>query len=293
MNKLTKRLVFSGRFPNPRDLSNDTPVVIDGIELSVDILLEAYYLGYYPKPDTGKGCIEWWCPEPRTVLFPKEFKASRSLKKSIRNRGYEVSINLNFDGVIRHCAERSPVKHHILQTSSGESEARLLRLLRRYRQLGEIKFEPHGNGKVSVEFKSRQSCIDLLGPMPTWITPEIVHAYGYLQQLGYAHSVETTCHSRLVGGLYGVSLGGMFFGESMFSHETDASKVALYRLTEHLDATGFDLIDCQEPTQHLMSLGARQISRNEFLDLLERSIHRIMPESVWQRQYLLTRQSSN
>ncbi|MDD5298570.1 MAG: leucyl/phenylalanyl-tRNA--protein transferase [Rhodocyclaceae bacterium] len=98
----------------------------------------------------------------------------------------------------------------------------------------------------------------------TWISPAMMSAYGRLHELGYAHCVESWRDGSLVGGLYGVALGRVFFGESMFSRETDASKVALAHLVHHLEAAGFAMIDCQMATRHLASLGAREIPRTEF-----------------------------
>lgn len=102
----------------------------------------------------------------------------------------------------------------------------------------------------------------------TWITRKMRAAYRQLHDLGLAHSVEAWRGNDLVGGLYGVSLGRMFFGESMFSRVADASKVACARLAEQLDCWGFTLIDCQIPTQHLASLGAREMARCRFLELV-------------------------
>ena len=102
----------------------------------------------------------------------------------------------------------------------------------------------------------------------TWITRRMQRAYGDLHRAGYAHSVEAWRGDELAGGLYGVSLGGMFFGESMFSRATDASKVALAHLAWQLAAWKFTLIDCQMPTDHLRSLGAREMPRAEFLRLV-------------------------
>ena len=102
----------------------------------------------------------------------------------------------------------------------------------------------------------------------TWITRRMRSAYQQLHDLGLAHSVETWCGNDLVGGLYGVSLGRMFFGESMFSRLSDASKVALAHLARQLEAWEFTLIDCQLPTQHLASLGAREMPRRDFLELV-------------------------
>ena len=102
----------------------------------------------------------------------------------------------------------------------------------------------------------------------TWITRKMRTAYQQLHDLGLAHSVETWRDNDLVGGLYGVSLGRMFFGESMFSGASDASKVALAHLARQLHRWGFTLIDCQLPTAHLASLGAREIARRSFLELV-------------------------
>ena len=106
----------------------------------------------------------------------------------------------------------------------------------------------------------------------TWITPEMRSAYVELHRGGHAHSFETYLEGRLVGGLYGVRLGGVFFGESMFSRERDASKVALVRLTEHCLAEGIAVIDCQLASRHLQSLGSRSIPRTQFQALLRRYV---------------------
>ena len=104
----------------------------------------------------------------------------------------------------------------------------------------------------------------------TWISPEMVAAYRKLYLEGYAHSVEIWMGQRLVGGLYGVALGCVFFGESMFSIERDASKVALVHLTHLLQARSFRLIDCQVYSTHLASLGAEEIARSRFCNELDR-----------------------
>ena len=99
----------------------------------------------------------------------------------------------------------------------------------------------------------------------TWITDEMMEAYLRLHELGWAHSVETREDGRLVGGLYGLAIGRMFYGESMFSRRDNASKVAFAYLIRHLRAGGFGMIDCQMYTEHLASLGAREIPRGDFL----------------------------
>lgn len=103
------------------------------------------------------------------------------------------------------------------------------------------------------------------GQRGTWITPEMVSAYGRLHELGFAHSFEAWRGDELAGGLYGVSLGAAFFGESMFADRSDASKVAFVRAVEWLAGRGIRLLDCQVRTEHLVSLGAREIRRSEFL----------------------------
>ncbi len=103
------------------------------------------------------------------------------------------------------------------------------------------------------------------GQNGTWITAEMQAAYNKLHELGFAHSVETWVDGKLVGGLYGLGIGRMFYGESMFSHATDASKIALAHLARFLDMQGFGLIDCQMNTPHLASLGAREIPRQDFI----------------------------
>jgi leucyl/phenylalanyl-tRNA---protein transferase len=120
---------------------------------------------------------------------------------------------------------------------------------------------------------------DALG---TWITSAMMEAYCTLHRLGYAHSVETWSGDTLVGGLYGVSLGGCFFGESMFATVSDASKVALVYLGNFLHTHHFDLIDCQIPTEHLASMGALEVSRRTFILQLRKSLQKATIKGPWQ-----------
>ncbi len=106
----------------------------------------------------------------------------------------------------------------------------------------------------------------------TWIMDEMVEAYVRLHEMGYAHSVEARLEGKLVGGLYGVSLGRVFFGESMFHSRPDASKAAFVHLVRRLEGLGFRLIDCQQTTEHLSRFGAREITRAEFLSRLGRAV---------------------
>ncbi len=115
----------------------------------------------------------------------------------------------------------------------------------------------------------------------TWISDEMVDAYCKLHKSGYAHSVETWNEGKLVGGLYGLSLGRSFFGESMFAYESNASKVAFAELVNFLSNKNFDLIDCQVTTEHLMSFGAVEISKPEFLYLLDKSLEHYTLKGSW------------
>lgn len=115
----------------------------------------------------------------------------------------------------------------------------------------------------------------------TWIVPDMISAYCQLHASGYAHSVEAWQNDSLVGGLYGLSLGKCFFGESMFTHVANASKVAFVALVDHLKKFSFDLIDCQVTTEHLISFGAREIPRGVFLKQLKESLEKQTLKGKW------------
>ena len=125
------------------------------------------------------------------------------------------------------------------------------------------------------------------GQSGTWITAAMETAYRHLHREGYAHSVEVWQRERgLVGGLYGVSLGAMFFGESMFSVEPNMSKVALLRLVDHLTANDFQCVDCQVESQHLLRLGAECIPRAAFQDLLAEALNVPTRKGAWTRMFV-------
>jgi leucyl/phenylalanyl-tRNA--protein transferase len=197
-----------------------------GGDLSSPRLLEAYRRGIFPWFSRGQPIL-WWSPDPRTVLFPEELKVSRSLAKTLRNRGFETSLDRAFGEVMAYCADR--------------------------------RLRPEG----------------------TWISPQMIAAYRRLHETGHAHSVEVWLDGRLAGGLYGIALGRVFFGESMFSLQRDASKVALERLVRAGRARGLELIDCQVASDHLRTLGAREIPRREFVARLERAIPDLAPGPPW------------
>ncbi|TBW38362.1 leucyl/phenylalanyl-tRNA--protein transferase [Azotobacter chroococcum] len=201
--------------PLERALREPNGLLAVGGDLSAERLIQAYRHGCFPWYQAGQPIL-WWSPNPRTVLLPQELHVSRSLRKTLRQERFQVSLDRDFSTVIQACA--------------GPRD--------------------YADG--------------------TWITPEMQAAYRELHRRGIAHSVEVWQNDNLVGGLYGLAIGQLFFGESMFSHVDNASKVGFATLVRRLEQWGFVLIDCQMPTQHLQSLGARSISRSEFADYLKR-----------------------
>jgi leucyl/phenylalanyl-tRNA--protein transferase len=198
-----------------------------GGDLSQARLLDAYRHGIFPWFNPGEPIL-WWSPDPRMVLVPDDIRVTRSLAKRIRNAGFELRVDSAFAEVMHACAA-----------------PRL----------------PAGRVSGGVPLAGAAPPDDGVG---TWISPAMVAAYTRLFDAGYAHSVETWHNGALVGGLYGVAIGRMFYGESMFSRMPDASKVALVALARQLQQWGFGLIDCQMETAHLASLGARTMPRSVF-----------------------------
>ena len=218
------------RFPDVElALTEPDGLLAIGGDLSEERLVSAYQSGIFPWYSDGEPIL-WWSPNPRFVMFPEQLKVSRSLRKTIKKNPFRISINENFEGVIKACAET-----------------------KRKDQAG------------------------------TWITDEMLNAYRLLHQRGIAYSVEAWDEQTLVGGLYGISIGQVFFGESMFSHKTDASKVAFVTFVNHIAQAGIQLIDCQIYTDHLASLGACAVSRNEFILMLDKLCSRpsdLNPEAI-------------
>ena len=136
--------------------------------------------------------------------------------------------------------------------------------------------------RVDTAFREvMQACAAPRDGQSTWITPAMIAAYCELHRLGLAHSVETWVEGRLVGGLYGIGIGRMFYGESMFSHQADASKIAFVHLVRQLERWNFGMIDCQMKTAHLASLGAREIPRAEFSQRLTELVNFPGMNSPW------------
>lgn len=214
------------RFPDPETADPDGLLAMGG-NLEVDTLLSAYSQGIFPWYNENSPIL-WWSPDPRLVLFPENYKPSKSLLQTIKKNIFEIRFDENFRQVIHHCA-----------------------------------------------------CVKRKGQKGTWITSEMEDAYARLYEAGYAHSVESYYNKQLVGGLYGVSIGTAFFGESMFYLMRDASKVAFHNLMDRLQQWRFSLVDAQQSTRHLKSLGAEEISRKRFLDLLQKALKKKSRTGNW------------
>jgi len=158
------------------------------------------------------------------------------------------------------------------------SELRVSRRLRRTLRQG--LFELRLDSSFEEVIRSCAS-ITRRGSGGTWITPEMIDAYCNLHELGFAHSSEAWCEGKLVGAVYGLSLGSGFFGESMFFRRRDASKAALVALVWQMEAWGFELFDCQTPTEHLARFGAREWPRDRFLRVLRKSTERPTRRGRW------------
>lgn len=168
----------------------------------------------------------------------------------------------------------SPDPRFILELDEFKISRSLQKTLRR--KIFQVTFD-----RVFEEVIAACSVVPREGQRGTWITQEMRDAYLELHGLGYAHSVESWFGGKLVGGLYGVSLGKAFFGESMFHHKTDASKVALATLVDKLRTWGFHFIDSQMTTEHMMSLGAKEVPRRIFLKRLQSALRHSTRRGKW------------
>jgi leucyl/phenylalanyl-tRNA--protein transferase len=178
-----------------------------------ELLLQGYRLGVFPMAMEDDS-IQWFSPDPRAILPLEDFHVPHGLRRLVRKKIFETTMDNAFSKVIEACAKRND----------------------------------------------------------TWINLEIIESFTRLHEFGCAHSVEAWKEGRLAGGLYGVAVGGAFFGESMFHHVTDASKIALVALVEHLRARKFALLDTQWLTPHLQQFGGIEISRDHYLRLLRRAV---------------------
>ena len=188
--------------------------------ITPQILLRAYAAGIFPMAESAEDNALYWVePEERGVIPLDGLRISHSLKKAVRRKIFEVSVDRDFPAVITACAAKTP---------------------------------------------DRRS---------TWINARIKALYTQLHRMGCCHSIECRKDGELVGGLYGVRIGGVFFGESMFHTARDASKVALVHLVARLRAGGFTLLDTQFVTPHLATLGAVEIPRADYRRRLEAALN--------------------
>lgn len=213
-------------FPSPRLATAEGLLAVGG-DLSQQRLLLAYRMGIFPWFSDGDPIL-WWSPDPRMVLFPSEFRITKTLRKILKRDVFQVTMDRAFTEVINRC-----------------------------RQVREQNKEG------------------------TWIVEDMIGAYCELHEAGFAHSVEAWQDGKLTGGLYGVSLGRCFFGESMFTLKSNASNVALVHLIRYLRQHAFDMVDCQVRTSHLMRFGAREIPRDHFLSLLKMSLQMPTLKGKW------------
>lgn len=204
-------------FPDPY-LGEEDGLIAVGGDLSIDRLLLAYSHGIFPWYGFRENPERlWFCPLKRFVIFPDEIHVSHSMRTLMNKGRYRVSVNEDFEGVIRHCSE--------------------LRI--------------HEQG--------------------AWLGEEMIEAYQRLFEQGFAASVEVWEEEKLVGGLYGVTIGSGFFGESMFSLVPSASKLALIVLAKTMQEVGGKIIDCQFETAHLKSMGGRFISYDDYMKIISSS----------------------
>jgi leucyl/phenylalanyl-tRNA--protein transferase len=214
-------------FPDLRGYDGPGEYVTGGA-FTAPWFLAAYRAGFFPWPEAGAP-LSWWNVGERMVFEPERFRASRSLRRTIRRGRFDVTLDRDFPEVLRHCAQK------------------------------------RGPGREG-----------------TWIVPNYQTVFRELFELGLAHSVEVWSSGALAGGLYGLSLGRLFVGESMFSDDRDASKVAMAALCAHLAAWEFELFDAQVPTPHLESLGGIRIPRDEYLTRLRRALAHPTREGRWE-----------
>jgi len=220
-------------FPNPQ-WGEDNGLVAIGGDLSVNRLLLAYSNGFFPwYAFNMEHEPHWYCPLDRYVIFPNEIHISHSMRQLLRQHRYEVTVNQDFDGVIRGCS-----------TAQGRNEEGGAWL-----------------GPDIIEAYTRLHRLGYAASVEVWETNQ--------QNAQTTSSPNAQTPKRLVGGLYGVTLCKAFFGESMFSLVPNASKLALIHLAKALEAIGGHFIDCQFETPLFVSMGGRHIAYEQYMELLK------------------------
>ncbi len=204
-------------FPNTSTALDEPDGLLAASEqITPEIVINAYKKGIFPWYSEGQPVL-WWSPNPRCVLYPENFHISRSLRRTLNSKAFEIKTNTAFREVMLACAEP--------RSEAGNTE------------------EPG-----------------------TWITQAMLDVYCQLHETGVAHSIECWFNNKLVGGMYGLVLGDIFFGESMFSKMKDASKVAMFHLCSEIKPF---LVDAQVHSKHLETLGAEVIDRQDFIDIIK------------------------
>lgn len=203
--------------PFARTWPEGEDIVAVGGHLDPELVLDAYRHGVFPFYDEAHPVL-WWCPDPRAVIPLESVHVPRRLQRTLRRPGWEVTVDTDFEAVMRACDDRRP------------------------------------DG--------------------TWIHEDMVRCYVELHDRGHAHSLEVRRAGRLVGGIYGVAVGGMFAAESKFHRERDASKVALVQLARRLRERGFTVLDVQFLTPHLERFGCVEIPRETYLERVREAVRR-------------------
>jgi leucyl/phenylalanyl-tRNA--protein transferase len=232
-------------FPDPYDAPGDFPLAYGG-NLLPDRLILAYKSGIFPWYSKGQPIL-WWSPDPRFVLFLENLHIPSSLRRKLNKNFFDLRCDNSFSQVIVNCAKSIRNIDHFHRFDSDQND---------------IDFEES-----------------------TWITKYMIDAYIKLHNLGYAHSIEAYLQGELVGGLYGVAIGKVFFGESMFYTYPDASKYAFVKFAQKLAQHGFNIIDCQVYTDNLARFGAQNISRIDYLSILKEKINCENPIQDWKNLF--------
>jgi leucyl/phenylalanyl-tRNA--protein transferase len=207
-------------FP-PVDMANEDGLLCFGGDLKPERLILAYSSGIFPWADNP---VLWFSPENRMIIDLDNWRPSKSLKRILKKKDFEITVDTDFIEVVKACADTRDT---------------------------------------------------------TWISEEFIENYTELHKQGLAHSFEVRQDGELVGGLYGLSLGNAFFGESMFHRASNASKVAFSHLIQFMRYYKMDLLDCQINNPHLVSLGGIDISREEYIKQLDESLKNENKKGNW------------
>jgi len=268
-------------FPPPEN-AHSSGLLAAGGDLSIHRLILAYSSGIFPWFDASDPFL-WWSPDPRFVMFTKNFKLSARQERAIKHANFHITANTAFNSVVKYCAQVPRKKNAPLEHDDNAAE--------QYDNTPE-------NGNDAGD---------------TWITPSMIQAYQELFEEGFAHSVEVwqecnetridPCHTiatsenqkknpplaspniapvyrmknqkkyKLVGGLYGVRMGHIFCGESMFYLVPEASRAALAFLIDAMKKQNMPLLDSQQKTPHIERMGGQNISRKEYLQVLQEGLY--------------------